>query len=97
MVQILQLNLDAVFKVSAYFVRLIKLELTMRLRGLYVKQADNSIEQPIDDIECVDFKILVSWLWFLTITISLLLLFRIYNSDNRRNFMEQRPADITSW
>ena len=97
MVQILQLNLDAVFKVSAYFGRLIKLELTMRLRGLYVKQADNSIEQPIDDIECVDFKILVSWLWFLTITISLLLLFRIYNSDNRRNFMEQRPADITSW
>ena len=96
MVQILQLNLDAVFKVSAYFVRLIKLELTMRLRGLYVKQADNSIEQPIDDIECVDFKILVSWLWFLTITISLLLLFCVYNSDNRRNFMEQRPADITS-
>ena len=68
----------------------------MRLRGLYVKQADNSIEQPIDDIECVDFKILVSWLWFLTITISLLLLFCVYNSDNRRNFMEQRPADITS-
>ena len=96
MVQILQLNLDAVFKVSAYFVRLIKLELTMRLRGLYVKQADNSIEQPIDDIECVDFKILVSWLWFLTITILLLLPFWVYNSVNRRNFMEQRPADITS-
>lgn len=41
-----------------YF-RLIEFDLVIYLGGIYVKVIDSSIEQPIDDVECVDFKITV--------------------------------------